>query len=190
MAAKTRIRTETLTALKPQDVVALLKLISLGNKSWTLTSLAKSLAMPASSLSQVLVRVSACNLYSRRRQVVLSQALEEFLIHGIRYVFPAARGPIVRGIPTASAAPPLNKVMDVEALSWPPVWADPLGTEQGYEIAPLYPGVVQIAAEDPTLYELLALVDALREGRARERKLAVAELSARLKNYQRQTTKT
>lgn len=189
MPVRTKTQTETLTTLKPQDIVVLLKLVTFGKKSWTLTALSKSLAMPLSSLNQALARVHACNLYNRRRHIVLPQALEEFLVHGIRYVFPAARGPIVRGIPTASAAPPLNKVMDAEALSWPPVWAEPRGTQQGYAIIPLFSGVQQIASEDPPLYELLALVDALREGRARERQLAAAELSVRLKDYQQQVAK-
>lgn len=176
-----------LVVLKPQDVVVLLKLVTLGDTRWTLTSLAKSLSMPLSSLTQSLQRVHACGLYNRRRQIVLPLALEEFLVHGLRYVFPAARGPTVRGVPTASAASPLNKVMDAEALAWPPVWTDPSGTAQGYAIVPLYPKAPQLAVNDPPLYELLALVDALREGRSRERKLAAAELSVRLKDYQQKT---
>lgn len=37
----------------------------------------------------------------------------------------------------------------------------------------------EAARRDPALYELLALVDALRGGRARERKLAQDELARR-----------
>ncbi len=33
---------------------------------------------------------------------------------------------------------------------------------------------------DPKLYELLALVDAIREGRAREREIAIRELTAKI----------
>ena len=39
-------------------------------------------------------------------------------------------------------------------------------------ITPLYPKVPQAAREDAQLYELLALTDALRVGRPRERQLA------------------
>jgi hypothetical protein len=37
------------------------------------------------------------------------------------------------------------------------------------------------AASDNRLYELLALLDAIRDGRAREKKLAARELKARLR---------
>jgi hypothetical protein len=40
--------------------------------------------------------------------------------------------------------------------------------------------MLQAALQDPKLYELLALVDAIREGRARERELAIRELTARI----------
>jgi hypothetical protein len=38
---------------------------------------------------------------------------------------------------------------------------------------------------DPALYELLALIDAVRDGRVRERQLAEKELSARLQRLLR-----
>ena len=41
------------------------------------------------------------------------------------------------------------------------------------------------AAKDPALYELLALIDAVRDGRVRERKLAEKELSTRLRRLLR-----
>jgi hypothetical protein len=61
-----------------------------------------------------------------------------------------------------------------------PVWADDEGSVRGESIEPLYPSAPRAAREDPKLYELLALVDALRIGRARERKLAEALLRQRL----------
>jgi len=42
--------------------------------------------------------------------------------------------------------------------------------------------VPQAALKDDELYQLLALVDALRDGSAKERELAKRELSTRLKN--------
>jgi hypothetical protein len=44
----------------------------------------------------------------------------------------------------------------------------------------LYQSVPQAVANDQKLYELLALVDAIRDGRARERNLAISELTRRL----------
>ena len=39
---------------------------------------------------------------------------------------------------------------------------------------------IPAALQDPRLYELLALVDAIRDGRAREREIAVRELTSRI----------
>jgi hypothetical protein len=105
--------------------------------------------------------------------------LKEFLIHGVKYAFPVHRGGLVRGIPTAYAAPPLSREI-VESSEPPPVWPDPEGTVRGLEFSPLYKNVPAAARRDPRLYELLALVDAIRDGRAREREVAIRELTARI----------
>ena len=44
---------------------------------------------------------------------------------------------------------------------------------------PLYPTVPEAALRDEKLYELLALVDALRVGRVREREIAITALKNR-----------
>jgi hypothetical protein len=46
---------------------------------------------------------------------------------------------------------------------------------------PLYKRAPEAALKDEDLYQLLALVDAIRDGSARERELAKRELSVRLK---------
>jgi hypothetical protein len=106
-------------------------------------------------------------------------SLLEFLVHGIRYAFPAEIGPPTRGIPTSYAAPPLSKTI-ADAGDLPPVWPFPDGKVRGYSFVPLHKNVPKAALADERLYELLALVDALRNGQARERKLASQELTRRL----------
>ncbi len=64
----------------------------------------------------------------------------------------------------------------IKILAWP----DPDGDVRGEELRPLYRSIPYAARRDPALYELLALVDALRGGRARERMLAADELRSRL----------
>jgi hypothetical protein len=54
------------------------------------------------------------------------------------------------------------------------------GTVRGHSIIPLYPSVPEAALKDEKLHELLALTDALRVGRAREKEIAVIELKKRL----------
>ena len=47
---------------------------------------------------------------------------------------------------------------------------------------PLYKSVPEAALNDPLLHEMLALVDAIRVGSAREKKIAVEELKKRILN--------
>jgi len=109
--------------------------------------------------------------------------LEEFLIHGVKYVFVPEQGELTRGMPTAHAAAPMNKRIAASADP-PPVWPDAKGNTRGIAFSPLY-GVAPTAAQaDPKLYELLVLVDAIRGGRAREREIAIKELKVRLTHYE------
>ena len=109
----------------------------------------------------------------------LIPAVGEFLLHGLKYAFPARRGELTRGMPTSYAAPPLSRHI-ARGSDPPPVWPDPEGEERGITLQPLYSAVPKAARRDPFLYELMALIDALRDGRARERQLAEKELVDRL----------
>jgi hypothetical protein len=107
-------------------------------------------------------------------------ALEEFLVHGLKYAFPAVHGEVTRGIPTSYGAEPLKSEISM-SNELPPVWPWPDGNTRGIGLAPLYRIVPQAALHDPNLYQLLALVDAIRDGRARERKIAERHLVRRLR---------
>ncbi|OGA08933.1 MAG: hypothetical protein A3D95_09510 [Betaproteobacteria bacterium RIFCSPHIGHO2_12_FULL_69_13] len=168
--------------LKPQDVVVLLKLVALGPQPWTYQHLAVELSISQSEVHAGVRRAVAARLMSDASTVggrPVLPALAEFLIHGVRYAYPPERGELTRGMPTAYAAPPLDKVI-VQPNEPPPVWPYAQGSVRGYSFAPLYPSVPAAAARDRKLYELLALVDAIRDGRARERNLAAKEIQARL----------
>jgi hypothetical protein len=107
-------------------------------------------------------------------------ALEEFLIHGLKYAFPAEHADVTRGVPTSYAAEPLKSKIAM-SNDLPPVWPWPEGDTRGLGLEPLYKKVPQAALRDSQLYELLALVDAIRDGRARERKIAQEDLVRRLR---------
>lgn len=64
----------------------------------------------------------------------------------------------------------------------PLVWPHPDGEVRGEGFEPLYPSAVDAARRDGKLYECLALVDALRIGRAREKALAIDLLAKRLRS--------
>lgn len=112
------------------------------------------------------------------------KAVEEFLVHAVKYAFPAQRGEPTRGLPTAHAAAPLRTQI-ASAGDLPPVWPDPDGEVRGGSFEPLHRAVPNAARKDPRLYELLALIDALRDGRVRERQLAEKALSALLRSLLR-----
>jgi hypothetical protein len=107
-------------------------------------------------------------------------ALEEFLIHGLKYAFPAEHSSVTRGIPTSYAAEPLKSEIAM-SNELPPVWPWPEGDTRGVGLEPLYKKVPRAALRDSELYALLALVDAIRDGRARERKIAEQHLVRRLR---------
>jgi len=165
--------------LKPQDVLVLLKLAVSPERRYTFDELAASVGMSPSEVHAALKRAEQAGLLNRATRVPNRRALVEFLVHGLKYVYSAERGSITRGMPTAHAAPPLSeRFAPTDGL--PPVWPDPTGAVRGEEFRPLYKSATKAAKNDPKLYELLALVDAVRGGRAREREMAEAELRTRL----------
>ena len=167
--------------LKPQDLMVLLKLVSLGAKSPTYGELAESLGMSSSEVHASVRRAKAARLVNMEddRPVVVRAALKEFLLHGAKYAFPVTLGSSTRGVPTAYAAPPLASRI-TQPNEPPPVWPDPKGEQRGISFHPLYPTAPAAAKRDSLLYELLALFDALRGGAARERQIASQLLSERL----------
>jgi hypothetical protein len=177
--------------LKPQDVVLVMKLLVSNSGGWTFGKLGKALWISASHAFDSAMRAQHAKLLNiskappappKARGVLLEPNrtnLKEFLIHGVKYSFPVERGGITRGIPTAEGASPLREnFADSSAL--PPVWPWAEGTIRGIAFSPLYENVPQATARDPRLYELLALLDAIREGRAREREIAIHELTERI----------
>ena len=87
---------------------------------------------------------------------------------------------VTRGVPTSCAAEPLKSEIAV-SNELPPVWPWPEGDTRGVGLEPLYRKVPQAALRASELYELLALVDAIRDGRASERKIAERDLVRRLR---------
>jgi len=79
------------------------------------------------------------------------------------------------GVPTSYAAAPLNRLI-VPGDEPIPVWPYYKGEKARCRFPSLYKMVPVAALRDPVLYEQLALIDAIRDGRARQRRLAEQEL--------------
>lgn len=166
--------------LKPQDVLVALKLAVLEGEGWSYPSLVASIHLSLGELHKSVQRLNAAGLFNDHTRAPRRAALEEFLIHGVKYAFPAERKGITRGVPTAWAAAPLKEHLAPSDES-PPVWPHPNGTARGAGFSPLYASAPDAALDDPKLYELLALLDGIRGGGARERNLSVELLRERLK---------
>jgi DNA-binding Lrp family transcriptional regulator len=163
---------------KSQDLLVALKMVSSGRKPYA--EMAKELGMSVGEVFAATKRAADAGLIDPKSKKCRASALKEFLIHGVKYAFPVHRGSIVRGIPTSWAAAPLREQLHLDPKDPVPVWRDPHGTSRGYQIEPLFKSAPYAAQRDPDLYELLALVDALREGKARERALASEALEKKL----------
>jgi hypothetical protein len=165
------------SGMRPQDVVILLKIAIKKDQSWTMKDIAKELEISASEVSESLNRSSFAGLLFQNKKKLMRQTFLEFLQYGLKYVFPQQPGALVRGIPTAHSAKPLSDSIESEATY---VWPYHSGEVRGQVIEPLYPSVPKACLNDAKFYEVMALCDALRVGRARERNQAVEELKTRI----------
>jgi len=168
--------------LKPLDIVVGLKAHLWPHAdAWSYERLASAIGISPSQAHTSLARLERASLYRGADRSLRTHAFSLFAAHGIPFVFPADVGAQGVGMPTAHAAPPLREqLVYAEAYVWP----GPAGVI-GRSVVPLHPGVPRAADADPTLYAALALIDALRVGRARERGLAVDGLERLLMAAQR-----
>ncbi len=160
----------------PFDIVLAFRLLE---PAATLQQLADELAVAPSQVHASLLRLEAAGLLRPGTRATNARALSEFTLYGARYAFPVAKGPIVRGIPTAYSAPPLSAEVDATDVV---VWPAPMfpGAVQGFAVKPLYRGAPHLVARAPALYELAALLDALRLGDPRIRLVARQRLEQRI----------
>ncbi len=83
--------------LKPQDIFVLLKLVAIASPRWTYVQLANSLYMSVSEINAAIKRAIQARLAALPESDDLSprlirKALEEFLVHGIKYAFAPDKG--------------------------------------------------------------------------------------------------
>jgi len=163
--------------MRPHDVVILLKIAAKGKENWMMKDLAIELGISPGEVSESLNRSVYAGLISGDKKRLMKMALLEFLEHGLKYAYPQHPGALVRGVPTAYSAAPLSEqIQSNEPIVWP--YAE--GVVRGQAIEPLHPNVPKICLEDKSMHALLALTDALRIGKAREKQIAMVELKNRI----------
>lgn len=169
-------------SLKPQDLAIALKLVVLRGERLPYRELGQQMRLSQFEAHAATQRLLAARLVVDVEGVFrpVIAVLEPFMLYGAPYAFPPVRGEMTIGFPTAYGVSPLKeKVMFSDEN--PPVWPHPEGTHRGLTLQPLYESLPLAARDDKALYELLALLDALRIGQARERELAAGLLQERLR---------
>jgi len=165
---------KTHKGMRPQDLVILLKIFSLGDADWLNKDLSSSLFISQSEISESLNRSMNAGLIQIDKKTIDKPALFGLLVYGLRYMFPVQAGTLAKGIPTSASAPILRDDFPNETNL---VWPDPTMETRGLLIEPLYPKLVDAVKLDPILYELLALTETFRVGNDKQVDRAKALLS-------------
>lgn len=151
---------------------------------YSVRSIAAQTGISKSEISNALNRCYQSGLAKPSRvdgtPSVNTKALQEFIVYGIRYVFPVAPQGLTRGITTGLTAPVFKGEL-ISGSDMPPVWPDPNGATSGFSVTPLFKTVTYAIRKDPCVYALLALVDSIRLGLPRERNLAISKLEQLLR---------
>lgn len=164
----------TCIMLHPLDIILAIKLV-LNSHDATQAELANELSVSASQINRAYKGCYKSGFVDEHSQLVIRPALVEFLVHGFKYVFPGELGPITRGIPTAHSAESIASQMGPSNAVY--VWPHANGTVRGEAIQPIFKSVPAASLKDAKFYEAMALLDAIRVGRARERNLAASAIS-------------
>ena len=156
---------KTHNGMRPQDIAVLLKICCYGDTEWLHKQLADDLNISKSETSESLNRSVYAGLLSEDKKKVNKRALKDFLIHGLKFVFPIQGGTLAIGLHTSSFSPILKDYFPEET---PYVWPTKGGNHRGLLIEPLYQGAVEASKKDPMLYDLLCLCDVFRIGKEKE----------------------
>ena len=165
------------SSLRPHDIAVALELALRPEEGFV--RLAEAVGVSLSEAHGAVSRLTRAQLLSPESRRVMPAALVEFLAYGVRHAFPATIGAETRGVATAASAPPLSEEFP-NAVTY--VWPSADGVTRGQALTPLYPKAPQVLPSRPDLYALLALVDAIRVGQARERKRAKELLQEHLQS--------
>lgn len=160
--------------LKPIDLLVGLKILT-SKQNWTQMGIAAELCLSSSQVNSAIKHLIEGHLFTvrRSRPYPVYSAIKEFILYGVPYCFPVKVAELTVGVPTAYAAEPLSQ--EISLGNDPiPIWPYAHGKSRGVALEPLHKNVPKALSQfpDPDLREILILIDALRIGRAREKKIA------------------
>lgn len=169
--------------LKTQDTLLAIKYWSLHRAGIHLSvrQLGESIGISASEVSKGVKRLATARLLVERDNAlyVENNAFLEWLSYGVRYAYPAQPSGFGRGMPTAWNCPLVSSA--ILPPSPPMIWSQVGGELEGIFVEPIHATVPLAASNDGLLYQVIALVDAVRLGKPRELAIARDLLEKRIK---------
>ena len=157
--------------LKQKGIIEFSGIEAYRDSLYTVRSLERTTGVGKTQIADSINRCIDIGLAKRDRKYGVprtnKKSLLEFVIYGIKYVFPAKMGELTRGIATSFSAPALNEKLfsSGELIA---VWPDERAKSKGLKVIPLFHTVPYAVRQDGDLYAMLALVDAIRLGNQRE----------------------
>jgi hypothetical protein len=159
--------------MRPQDIVVLVKIVLWENRSWQFQELARALYISPAEVSESVNRSSFAGLINHERKKVHRLSFFEFLQFGMPYVFPQSPGSLTKGMATGHCHRYFSHgIISNDVYVWPEL----NGSDYGQAIQPFYHNQVKAAKKDELLYEALAVLDVIRTGKSREKKMAIEYL--------------
>jgi len=160
--------------MKPQDIIVALVLTEPPARR-AYAQIAEAAAISVSEAHAAVSRLAAAGLVDLRRRTRGGRLLA-FLVDASRIVFPPTFGAEAQGIPTGA------DTFDDPGLPGDRRWVWPTrdGTARGMSLQPLYRTAPDVARASERMHQLLAAVDMLRAGSAREIEWAARYLQRQL----------
>ena len=162
--------------LRPQDVLVACKLFSLGESEWSYARLAGSISISPSEAHAAVERCRAAGVLGtpRGKLTIAKRKFFELCTVVVPQVFYAVRGAVESGVLTSIYAKSLEGVFQPDPRRVIPlIWPHESGTTKGESLLPIYSTVPRAVQHDEMLYRLMALIDVVRVGEAKERRMAI-----------------
>jgi hypothetical protein len=161
--------------LRPSDVVVACQLTI--SPLAQFSSLATETGISSGECHNAVRRLRQARLIFADERRPAIEVLQHFLIHGAPFAFPPVVGPVAIGMATGHSSMAFRGTIDSpDGFVWP--HAD--GTARGQSLIPLFSGATGLPDRNAPLYEILTIIDALRTGTTRVRKVAAELLATRL----------
>lgn len=161
-----------------RDILVLVNYIIWDERKWNAKSFSEHLGIHRNSLYDSLAVLHHAKLIGKNSMKPNFENIEEFLVCGLKYLFPPKFGDGGVGMYTAYSAEPLSEIIVHQKKI---VWLEDDANDKGQiSLEPIHKSVPKLCLRNHELHEYFSLLDAIRAGRARERVIGVELLVKKL----------